>query len=125
MNGKYQKIAKEYDIENEVNFLGYREDIPQLMKISNVAVSTAKQEGLPVNLIEAMMCNLPIIATDCRGNRDVLYRAKKIINNNEELISIIKEEHNKKSIVEEIEADKKIYEIINILQEMSKIYKTI
>ena len=34
-------------------------------------VSASKREGLPVNLIEAAILGLPIVATDCRGNRDV------------------------------------------------------
>lgn len=72
MNGMYQQMAKELDIEEYVKFLGYRTDIPKLLKISNLAVSTARQEGLPVNIMEAMVCGLPAIVTNCRGNRDLV-----------------------------------------------------
>lgn len=72
MNGKYQELAKNLNVDKNIQFLGYRTDIPKLMKISDLAVSTSRQEGLPVNLMEAMFCNLPIIATDCRGNRDLV-----------------------------------------------------
>ena len=72
MNGKYQGLAKNLNVDKNIQFLGYRTDIPKLMKISDLAVSTSRQEGLPVNLMEAMFCNLPIIATDCRGNRDLV-----------------------------------------------------
>lgn len=71
LNGKCQKLAKDLGLEKQIHFLGFRNDIPELMQISDVAVSSARQEGLPVNLIEAAMLGLPIIATDCRGNRDV------------------------------------------------------
>jgi len=71
MNGYHQKIAKEKNLNN-IHFLGYRNDIPQLMKISNLAVSTSLREGLPVNIMEAMYVGLPIIATNCRGNRDLI-----------------------------------------------------
>lgn len=83
MNGKYQQMAKDLKIDENIKFLGYRKDIPRLMKISNLAVSTAKQEGLPVNLIEAMICGLPIIATDCRGNRDLVKNSNIVKNNNQ------------------------------------------
>lgn len=72
MNGKYQKITDELGLENNIHFLGFRKDIPNLLKISNLAVSSAKQEGLPVNIIEAMFCGLPCVVTNCRGNRDLI-----------------------------------------------------
>lgn len=72
LNGKYQKMAKDLDIDKQILFLGYREDIPKLMKLSTIAVSTSIQEGLPVNIIEAKMSGLPVIATNCRGNRDLV-----------------------------------------------------
>lgn len=78
MNGKYQELAKNLNVDKNIQFLGYRTDIPKLMKISDLAVSTSRQEGLPVNLMEAMFCNLPIIATDCRGNRDLADDCVKI-----------------------------------------------
>ena len=52
--------------------LGYRNDVPKLLKISDVLISTSKREGLPVNILEAMFAGLPIIATNCRGNRDLV-----------------------------------------------------
>ena len=71
LNGKCQKLTKKLGLENQVHFLGFRNDIDKLLKISDLAVSSSKQEGLPVNLIEAAFCGLPIVATACRGNRDV------------------------------------------------------
>ncbi|MBR3143735.1 DUF1919 domain-containing protein [Candidatus Saccharibacteria bacterium] len=72
INGKYQKLANKLGVDKNVHFLGFRNDISELMQISDVAVSASKREGLPVNLIEAAMLGLPIVATDCRGNRDVV-----------------------------------------------------
>lgn len=72
MNGYYQSIVKKFNMESNIKFLGYRKDIPKLLKISDLYVSTARQEGLPVNIIEAMASNLQVIATDCRGNRDLV-----------------------------------------------------
>lgn len=71
MNGKCQKLANRLGLEKQVHFLGFRDDISELLQISDMAVSSAKQEGLPVNLMEAAFLRLPIVATDCRGNRDV------------------------------------------------------
>lgn len=67
-----QEKIREYNLEENVKLLGYRKDIPRLFQISNVAISTSKREGLPVNIIEAQICDLPCIVTDCRGNRDLV-----------------------------------------------------
>lgn len=72
----YKQETEKYNLNKNVHFLGYRQDIPKLIKISNILVSLSYREGLPVNVIEAMCCNIPIIATDCRGNRDLIVGGK-------------------------------------------------
>ncbi len=72
LNGKYQQEVKELNLQNNIHFLGYRKDIPKLLKISNLAVSSSRREGLPINIIEAMFCGLPCVVTKCRGNSDLI-----------------------------------------------------
>ncbi len=93
LNGQCQELVKDLNLEKQIHFLGYRNDIPKLLKISNLAVSSARQEGLPVNLMEAMYVGLPIVASDCRGNRDLI---EDTINGY--LVSIDNNEKMKKSI---------------------------
>lgn len=73
---EYKEIVISLGLENHVEFLGYRKDIHHLMTISDVAISTSRQEGLPVNIMEAMATGLPLIVTDCRGNRDLVRSGK-------------------------------------------------
>jgi len=72
LNGECKKLIDKLNLSEQIHLLGYRNDIPQLLKISDLALSSSSQEGLPVNIMEAMYCGLPIIATDCRGNRDLV-----------------------------------------------------
>lgn len=76
LNNKCQKLVKDLNLNNQIHFLGYRNDIPKLLKISNIALSSANQEGLPVNIMEAMYVGLPIVASNCRGNRDLVFNNK-------------------------------------------------
>ena len=76
LNGEGQKLVKKYNLNNQIHFLGYRKDIPKLLMVSNLALSSASQEGLPVNILEAMYIGLPIVASDCRGNRDLVINNK-------------------------------------------------
>ena len=118
--GYYQEMTKKLEIEQNIKFLGYRKDIPKLLKISNLYVSTAKQEGLPVNLVEAMFSGLPIIATDCRGNRDVAEKLVNIDNINELYESIKKYINDEEKYISSEITNK--YKLKNIIKEMVKIY---
>lgn len=92
----YKKKIKEYNLQKNIHMLGYRNDIPKLLKISNVLLSLSYREGLPVNVIEGMISGLPIIATDCRGNRDLIGKCIKI-NDMIKLKKVILEKLNIKS----------------------------
>lgn len=65
-----KKLAIDLEIDDIVKFLGYRKDIADLCQASDIYVSVSLQEGLPVSVIEAMACGLPIVASDIRGHRD-------------------------------------------------------
>lgn len=69
---EYEKQCTELDISQMVRFLGYRRDIDKLLAACDCVVSSSRQEGLPINLIEAAARGRYIIATDVRGNADVV-----------------------------------------------------
>lgn len=66
-------LARELGVEYQVDFLGYRDDIHLLLPICDVAVASSLREGLPVNIMEAMACTLPIIASSNRGHRELVH----------------------------------------------------
>jgi glycosyltransferase EpsD len=68
LHGKIQKLTHQLNIAKNVHFLGYRRDVPQLLKISDLYCSTSRQEGLAVNILEARLSGLPIEATQVRGH---------------------------------------------------------
>lgn len=67
-----KKIALNFGIYDKVRFLGFRDDIPEICKVSDVFVFPSYQEGLPVSVMEAMSAGLPIIASKIRGNSDLI-----------------------------------------------------
>lgn len=69
---KYQQQVKRLDIEENVQFIGFRKDIAKILNLSDIAVSSSRQEGLPVNVMMAMSAGLPLVVTDCRGNCDLI-----------------------------------------------------
>ena len=69
---KLKTQAQRLDIAEHVHFLGYRNDIKDICNIADLFVFMSKQEGLPVALMEAMACGLPILCTNIRGNKDII-----------------------------------------------------
>jgi glycosyltransferase EpsD len=69
---KCRKLAHSLGISERVIFLGLRRNMEQLLQISDVAVGSSYREGLPVNIMEAMSCGLPIVATENRGHRELI-----------------------------------------------------
>ena len=69
---EFKTLAQTLGISNKIRFLGYSRNVNDLMALSDMVISAARQEGLPLNIIEAMASGLPVIASDCRGNRDLV-----------------------------------------------------
>ena len=55
-----------------VNVIGYRSDVRDVLQALDVFCLVSHREGLPLSLIEAMACGLPVIGTDVAGIRDVI-----------------------------------------------------
>ncbi|MEH7416924.1 glycosyltransferase family 4 protein [Neobacillus drentensis] len=69
---KCKEIARKLDVSDNIDFLGYRKDIGNLLKISDISVASSLREGLPVNIMEAMSSGLPVIATINRGHSELI-----------------------------------------------------
>lgn len=71
-----EKLAEEKGVANRVHFLGFRNDVKELMKVSDIFLFTTLQEGMPRSMMEAMACGLPCVASKIRGNVDLLEEGK-------------------------------------------------
>jgi glycosyltransferase involved in cell wall biosynthesis len=65
-------LSAELNIHERVLFLGYRTDIPEVMKTFDVFVLPSIAEGLPGALLEAMATGLPVIASRVGGVPEIL-----------------------------------------------------
>lgn len=132
VNGSYQQLAEELGIASQVQFLGFRKDMGELLQISNIAVSSSYQEGLPVNIMEAVYYHLPLVVTDCRGNKDFIEEGVNgyaIANRNADdfrkKVELFYHNIDTKEIAKFDEKLIQPFFIDNVLMEMEKIYKEI
>jgi len=54
-------------IQNDVNFLGYRDNPFKYLAKSDIFVLPSLYEGLPNVILESQACGVPVIATRCVG----------------------------------------------------------
>jgi len=69
----FEKQVKKY---KNVIYVGFKKDIGTYIDLSDLIISVSTQEGLPLNIMEAMVLNKMIIATDIRGNSDLINNEK-------------------------------------------------
>ncbi len=68
----FHQLLKEFEHVN-IKYLGLRNDIPLLLRASDVFILPSHREGLPRSIIEAMAMKKPIIATNIRGCREEVF----------------------------------------------------
>lgn len=64
-------LTKSLNLENRVHMLGVRNDVPQILKSSDVVVMSSHREGLSLSNVEGMASGVPFIASDVEGLREV------------------------------------------------------
>lgn len=69
---KYNEYIEKNQLEKHVTFLGFRYDIDKFIRCSDVGISSSRQEGLPINVLEAMASGKPMVVTNVRGNNDLV-----------------------------------------------------
>ena len=67
-----QFLIETEGVQNKVHLLGFRNDISELLHCIDSFLFPTRQEGLPGALMEAMASGVPCIASDIRGNSDLL-----------------------------------------------------
>ena len=66
------ELIEKLNLDGNVELLGYRTDIQDYVNICDLVVSASYREGLPLNIMEAMICGKPVIASDNRGHRELI-----------------------------------------------------
>ena len=65
-------LVKENGLENNVEFLGYTLRLNKYYNIADCLVACSFREGLPLNVIEAMLCGDAVVASNNRGHRELV-----------------------------------------------------
>lgn len=62
---------KEKQLEDKIILLGKQSNVQSILKQAHLFLSVSDYEGLPTVLLESLLCNTPIVATEVCGNSDI------------------------------------------------------
>lgn len=122
-----ERKIQEFHLTNKVKLLGYRSDVIEILKIADLFIFPSKREGLPVSVIEAMAAGLPVIASNVRGNRDLIEKenlfepndVKTLTSLIEKRFDVMENDEFRKETYTNLEQ----YSLTNVLKQMAEIYE--
>lgn len=121
-----KKKTKQLKLEDKVIFAGFRNDVREIYHIADMFIFPSKREGLSVALMEAMASGIPCIASNIRGNVDLINNKSYLfkLNNQESVNNKIQQLLNKGCIQNILYMKNRIsaFDVEGILMEMKKIY---
>ncbi len=65
-----RRLIDRLDLAEDIRFLGFRQDIPEILRSADMLVLPSHREGMPITILEAMASGKPVVATDIRGCRE-------------------------------------------------------
>lgn len=72
MNGDVQRYANDTRCSDRIHFLGSRTDVADILNSLDVFCLPSSYEGLPLTILEAMACGVPVIGANVMGINEVI-----------------------------------------------------
>jgi len=129
--GECNELVKELAIEDQVLFLGFRMDIPALLKTANVVVLSSKYEGLSLSGLEALASGRPLVASNVPGleilvgGAGVLFPAGDEKQLAIEIDQLLKDSHYYDRVVNRGLLRAKEYSLDKMIQKHIQLYKDV
>lgn len=71
-----QEKVRKYNLGKHVLFLGYRDDIPEILAATDIYVSPSMREAISFSIIEALACGIPVVATKVGGVPEIFEKGQ-------------------------------------------------
>ena len=66
-----ESLQRELELEDTVEFLGFRDDIPELLRALDLLLLSSSHEGFSLVVVQAMATGLPVVSTRCGGPEEI------------------------------------------------------
>lgn len=66
-------LARELNVESKITFMGFRQDVPNILNAIDIYCLPSLWEGLPIGMLEAMAMKKAVVITDIDGAKEVVH----------------------------------------------------
>ena len=128
-----ENLAKDLGVSRQIHLLGFRTDVADLYRVSDICVFPSIREGLGLAAIEGMASGLPLICADNAGTKDYAIDGKNAFvcnfNDVDEFLRAIEtlvSDLNMRNSMGALNCDiSKKFDVNTVIKEMYKIYNDI
>jgi len=125
--------SRQLGIEPRVVFVGYCQEVPALLKETDIKVIASLSEGVPLTLFEAMAAECAIVATDVGGLGEVLENGKTglLVPSQDaqaladKILLLLKDDTLRKTIAAKAKERSSRYDIRNTVRQLEECYEDI
>lgn len=125
-----EMLINDLGLSENVRMLGYVTNLQEYQKIADVSVSCSKREGLPLNIVEAMLSGTPVVTSMNRGHKELICDGKngffvKVDDINtmaERILTLFSDKDLYDEISEMAQIFAKKYSFSEVKKELEKIY---
>ena len=71
-----EELVRQLGLEKHIFFLGYTTNLQKYLQICDVEIACSYREGLPLNIMEAMLCGKAVVASHNRGHDELVENGK-------------------------------------------------
>lgn len=126
-----ENLINKLNLKNEIELLGERQDIPQLLNGFDIFVSSSVWEGMPIAVLEAMASGLPVLSTYNGGIKNIivdretglLYSFGKDLE--KKIMLLVNDSNLVQKLGQNARHKVKEFDIINVAKKYRKIYNSI
>jgi glycosyltransferase involved in cell wall biosynthesis len=66
------RLARRFELSDRVKFAGFVDDVEEIWTENHLLVMPSRYEGLPLAIVEAMICGRTVVATAVAGNSEII-----------------------------------------------------
>ena len=125
-----ENLIKSLRLTENIKMLGYVTNLQEYQKIVDISVSCSRREGLPLNIVEAMLAGTPVVASINRGHRELIQPGENgfLVKVDDcemmaaKILELLNDECLYKKIQENANAYAQAYTFKNVKKELTKVY---
>jgi glycosyltransferase involved in cell wall biosynthesis len=72
----HKRLAEELGVSDNIIFAGLRSDVLDVIQTFDIGVNSSDSEGFSNAVLEYMICGVPVVATACGGNTEIVVNGK-------------------------------------------------